>query len=82
MRRIGAFVAAALLALSLGSAVVGASSRSSLNADFEAWMDGVVVGHITIRTAGLLGGPGDIHLRGNLGAAWLGCHRRCAVLSP
>jgi hypothetical protein len=67
MRRIGAFVAAALLALSLGSAVVGASSRSSLNADFEAWMDGVVVGHITIRTAGLLGGPGTYTFEGTSG---------------
>jgi hypothetical protein len=64
MRRIGAFLVAVLLTLSLGSVVLGASSRSSLNGDFDALMDGAVVGHITIQTSGLLGGPGTYTFKG------------------
>jgi hypothetical protein len=58
MRRLGAALGAIVLMLSLGSAAVDATSRSSLNGNFDALVDGVVVGHITVQTSGLAGGPG------------------------
>jgi hypothetical protein len=64
VRRIGAFLAAVLLTLSLSSAVVGASSRSSFNGDFDVLMGGTVVGHITVQTSGLFGGPGTYAFKG------------------
>jgi hypothetical protein len=67
MRRLGGVLAAALLTLSLSSAVVGASSRSSFNGDFDVLVSGTVFGHITVQTSGLFGGPGTYAFKGASG---------------
>jgi len=76
MQRIGAVLAAGMLTISLASAVAGASSRSSFNGDFDVWMGGTLVGHITAQTSGLAAGPGSYGFRspngGNNGSAVIG----------